>query len=101
MLSHDEDMKVKRSVIAELRNLIKKMDVDTVDSEMMPKDKKDMMMEIITPTENTASLEKMLPNPMEVDSKDVEESMSPEALAMHEAGESKKEEEKEQKGKKY
>jgi hypothetical protein len=56
-----DEQKMKRGVVAELRDLLKRMDVDSLEDTLHPKGELDV--EIITPEAGKSSLEKALPHP--------------------------------------
>lgn len=56
-----DEVKMKRGVVSELRSLLKKMDVNSLDDTLMPKEKLDV--KIVSADSGTESLEKALPKP--------------------------------------
>lgn len=60
-----EEIKIKRGVIQELRSLLKKLDSESMDSELNPQDV-DAPVEVITPEPDQADAMPM-PNPAQLD----------------------------------
>lgn len=61
-----EEIKIKRGVIAELRTLLKKLDAESIDSELNPP-APESEIEIIVPAPD--KMEEQMPNPNQLDPK--------------------------------